>query len=110
MSPEVHGDREVIAAYERHMCREQITGKALGPGCTDFIKDFFRQKGLDVHWGKSQWQIDEHAHPMHNYLLGYVENAIAGEMSIGDWIESKRILSQTNQLRIEVDHTDFFIC
>lgn len=102
-------DAAFVSAYEKHMRREQSTGKAMGPECSTLMGSFFQKNNLKTIKGISQWKLGSDAKKMHKFLFDFMENSIGKEEGFAKWIHEKRKSSQANKLELEVDHIDYFV-
>ncbi len=111
--PEEGQDAAMIAAYEKHMQRQQDFGRALGPDCADA----FRQTGQQLYGkspveGQSDWIIRPSDRLMHRHLLSFMEKSIpevAPKLDLPGWLERKQQLLEQGQLRLTVAHLDQFL-
>jgi len=111
--PEEGQDTAMIAAYEKHMQRQQDFGKALGPDCADAFRQIGQQLyGKSPVEGQSDWIIRPSDRLMHRYLLSFMEKSIpevAPKLDLQGWLDRKQELLQQEQLRLTVAHLDQFL-
>jgi len=106
-------DEAMIEAYERHMQRQQNFGRALGPSCTTVLRELGTEiYGTSPVEGSSPWVLRPTDIAMHRHMLAFMEKSIpeiAPKLDVTGWADHKRQLLQSQQLHLNVEHTDFFI-
>ncbi|MCI4647387.1 class I SAM-dependent methyltransferase [Phaeodactylibacter sp.] len=109
-------DKRWIELYEAHMQREQDFGRALGPGCSDFLENGYAQlPTAQTLRAPSRWQIEPADTSMHGHMLQFLEKSLLEMTSMGHsgkgldaWLQRKKTQLQAQQLRLSVVHSDFF--
>lgn len=76
-SPQGSLDQRVLAAFERHQCRDKGLGPALGPAAGERLETLARSRGWRVWADDSDWLVAADSAAMQNAMIDAIARAVA---------------------------------
>jgi hypothetical protein len=113
LAPVDDGDRQVLAAVNRHQHRDKGFGPALGPAAAQAALDRFKRVGYTITHGAADWIFGPHDRQIQLATLsGWALAAReTGELPLADvvgWLERRREHVAAHRSTIRVGHLDLF--
>ena len=113
MFPEKERDAFYLQLYNNHMLRQQDFGQSMGPHCVEHMKAYFQKNSVATALGESNWEVGTNDHRMHQFLLGFMKEAI-GELletaeeqrALASWLADKESMVKKGELITQVFHQD----
>jgi hypothetical protein len=113
IEPEVAGDRELVAGFNRHQRTDKGFGPALGPTAAARAVERFAHVGYAVEQGTSDWLFEPDDRDMQATLFaGWAElTALMTSLptdQIADWLAQRRAHLAQGRSRLRIGHIDLF--
>jgi len=113
LEPEVAGDHEVVAGFNRHQRTDKGFGPALGPTAAARAVERFEHFGYSVVRGTSDWVFEPADREIQGELFaGWAALAplttSLSEDEIARWLAQRRVHLAQGRSRLRIGHVDMF--